>query len=78
MQSRITPKQIPQALADFDNLPDAAHVDVRVVAPLLGCSIPSVWRWARLKKIPSPVAIGEGCTRWNVGSPRTHLARGAA
>ena len=76
MQSQVTSKPLSQALANFDSLPDAAHVDVRVVAPLLGCSIPSVWRWARLKKIPSPVTIGQGCTRWNVGSLRQHLARG--
>lgn len=77
MQTLTTPKPLPKALADFDDLPDAAHVDVRVVAPLLGCSIPSVWRWSRLKKIPAPVTIGQGCTRWNVGSLRKHLARGA-
>lgn len=78
MSAAAAVKVLPSELINFDKLPDAAHVDVRVVAPLFGCSIPSVWRWARLKKIPSPVTIGEGCTRWNVGSLRQHLARGAA
>lgn len=74
MQHTGNTNQRSAALVGFDSLPDSAHVDVRVVAPLLGGSIPSVWRWSRLNKIPRPVTIGQGCTRWNVGALREYLA----
>ena len=59
-----------RALASFDELPNAAHVDVRVVAALKGISVPSVWRWSREGKLPQPVRMTAGTTRWNVGALR--------
>lgn len=66
--------QIPPALANFDSLPDSALVDVKVTAAVLGRSPSSVWRDARLGKLPAPIKAGPACTRWKVGSIRTHLA----
>ena len=46
IEAGLTPAQ-ERALAGFDSLPNAAHVDVHVVAAVKGISVPSVWRWAR-------------------------------
>ena len=59
-----------RALEGFDSLPDAAHVDVHVVAAVKGISVPSVWRWARKGLLPQPVRPTPGTTRWNVGALR--------
>ncbi|MGF6610630.1 putative DNA-binding transcriptional regulator AlpA [Paraburkholderia sp. WSM4175] len=64
---------IPSALEAFDSLPDSAHVGVRVVAGLYGCAVPTVWRRAREKRIPSPRKFGAS-SRWNVGELRADLA----
>ena len=65
----LSPAQARQ-LAGFDELPNAAHVDVRVVAALNGISVPSAWRWTRQGKLPTPVRMTAGTTRWNVGALR--------
>lgn len=80
MQPQATPlprthgAQIPDALANFDSLPDSALVDVKVTAAVLGRSPSSVWRDARLGKLPAPIKAGPACTRWKVGAIRAHLA----
>lgn len=43
--------KIPTALANFDELPDSALLRVPVVAALLGCSVPTVWRLIRDGKL---------------------------
>jgi predicted DNA-binding transcriptional regulator AlpA len=62
------------SLERFDTLPDAAMIDVRTVAGVLGRSTASVWRDSRSGRIPRPVRVGPACTRWNVGAIRRHLA----
>lgn len=80
MQPQATPlprthgAQIPDALANFSSLPDCALVDVKVTAAVLGRSPSSVWRDARLGKLPAPIKAGPACTRWKVGAIRAHLA----
>ena len=80
MQPQATPlprthgAQIPAALANFDSLPDSALVDVKVTAAVLGRSQSSIWRDARLGKLPAPIKAGPACTRWKVGAIRAHLA----
>lgn len=73
MQPHSTPA-IPCALANFDQLPDSAMVDVKTVAAILGRSESSIWRDARNGKLPRPLKTGPACTRWNVGAIRRHLA----
>jgi predicted DNA-binding transcriptional regulator AlpA len=70
----MQPGIIPATLANFDSLPDSALVDVKTISALLGRSPSSIWRDARLGKLPSPVKTGPACTRWNVGAIRRHLA----
>lgn len=67
---------LPRALQQFDQLPDAAHVDVRTVAGLFGISVPTVWRHARSGKLPAPRKIGAS-TRWNVAELRAILSANA-
>lgn len=70
----MQPQAIPAALANFDSLPDSALVDVKTVSAVLGRSPSSIWRDARLGKLPAPLKTGPACTRWNVGAIRRHLA----
>lgn len=63
-------REISSSLAGFDDLPDSAHVDVTTVASLRGCSVPSVWRHARLGLLPKPHRVGLRMARWNVGELR--------
>ncbi len=67
---------LPRALQQFDQLPDAAHVDVRTVAGLFGISVPTVWRHTRSGKLPIPRKIGAS-TRWKVAELRAILAANA-
>lgn len=64
---------ILEVLKNFDNLPDLAHVDVKVVAVLYGKSVNSVWRDSKSGLIPLPDRFG-GSTRWQVGRLRRALA----
>lgn len=59
-------------LKNFDNLPNAAHVDVHTVAGLYGCKVPTIWARLRKKEIPAPRHFGAH-TRWNVGTLRDAL-----
>ena len=67
-----------RALSGFDNLPDAAQIDVQVVAALCGLSVPTAWRLARTGKLPTPTRLTAGSTRWRVGAVREWLSRAAA
>ncbi len=59
-------------LKEFDDLPNAAHVDVYVVAALYGCKPPTDWARLRRKELPEPRKFGSH-TRWNVGELRAAL-----
>ncbi len=65
---------IPPGLAEFDLLPDAAYVRIKVVAALLGCSVNTVWRRCRNRDLPPAVQISPGVTGINVGALRRRLA----
>lgn len=64
---------IPNALTNFDALPDSANVRLPVVAALFACSRTTVWRRAKAKSIPAPKRLSEGVTAWNVGELRKAL-----
>ena len=61
---------IPAALAVFDQLPDAAHVRLPVVAGLNGIAPPTVWRWVKSGRLPAPLRLSPGVTAWRVGDLR--------
>lgn len=65
---------IPEALKNFDSLPDSAHVRYPVVAALYGCSATTVWRQVKSGLIPEPRRITSRVTAWNVGELRRALS----
>jgi predicted DNA-binding transcriptional regulator AlpA len=65
---------IPEALKNFDSLPDSASVRVNVVALLFGFSTATVWRKAKKCELPPPRKISDRVTVWNVGELREALA----
>lgn len=65
---------IPDALKNFDSLPDSANVREPVVKGLYGCSSATVWRGVKSGRIPAPRKLSERVTAWNVGDLRKALA----
>ncbi len=65
---------IPEALKNFDQLPNTANVRQPVVQVLYACSAASVWRGVNAGRIPKPRKLSPRTTCWNVGELRTALA----
>jgi len=65
---------IPEALKNFDQLPNSAFIRLPVVQRLYGISTASVWRGVKKGTIPAPKKLSERCTAWNVGLIRKALA----
>jgi len=68
---------IPDALKNFDFLPDSAYVRQPVVKGLCGCSDATIWRRVNSGLLPKPQKLGS-TTVWNVGELRTILNGGKA
>lgn len=68
---------IPDALRNFDALPDSAYVRLPVTSALFQISPATTWRWSKNGRIPAPRRLSEGVTAWNVGELRKAL-RGEA
>ena len=67
-------KAIPDALANFDQLPDSAYIRLPVMIGLFGVSAASIWRGVKNQSIPKPVKLTERTTAWNVRLVREALA----
>lgn len=65
---------IPDALKNFDSLPDTANVRQPVVQALYGCSAATVWRGVKAGRIPKPRNLSPRTACWNVGALRKALA----
>lgn len=65
---------IPEALKNFDALPDSASVRLPVVRGLAGCSDATVWRMVKRGDLPAPRKISQRITAWNVGELRKAFA----
>ncbi len=68
------PQAIPEALAQFDNLPDSSYIRLPVIKRLYGVSAATIWRGVKNGTIPKPSKLSERCTAWNVGLVRAALA----
>jgi predicted DNA-binding transcriptional regulator AlpA len=68
---------LPEALKNFDSLPDSANVRQPVVEALFACSASTVWRRVASGGIPKPRKLGPRVTVWNVGELRRALAEAA-
>lgn len=64
--------EIPDALKNFNSLPDAACVRQPVVEALFGCSSATVWRMVKRGKL-KPRKLSERVTAFNVGELRVAL-----
>ncbi|WP_239255334.1 helix-turn-helix transcriptional regulator [Candidatus Nitrotoga sp. M5] len=73
-QRTTTSSTIPDALKNFDSLPDAANVRQPVVQALFGCSSATVWRMVKRGTLPKPRKLSERLTAWNVGELRKVLS----
>ena len=54
MAQRTDQSAIPDALKNFDSLPDSANVRQPVVQGLFGCSHATIWRNVKKGIIPAP------------------------
>ena len=73
LKSELT-QAIPEALANFDQLPDSAFIRLPVMKGLYGVSSASIWRGVKSGLICKPVKISERCTAWSVRLVRADLA----
>lgn len=74
MAEESTTNPIPEALKNFDQLPNTANVRQPVVQALYACSPASVWRGVSAGRIPKPRKLSPRTTCWNVGELRAALA----
>jgi predicted DNA-binding transcriptional regulator AlpA len=77
MQQPKLPKIIPEALANFDQLPNSAYIRLPVMTGLFGVSAASIWRGVKNQSIPKPVKLTERTTAWSVRLVRQALAEKA-
>ena len=73
LKSKLT-QAIPEALANFDQLPDSAYIRLPVMKGLYGVSAASIWRGVKNSTIPKPVKLTERTTAWSVKLVRAALA----
>ncbi len=73
LKSKSTPA-IPEALVQFDQLPDSAYIRLPVIQRLYGVSSATIWRGVKNGTIPKPVKLSERCTCWSVSLVRAALA----
>lgn len=69
------PEGVPDALQNFDLLPDSANVRQPVVEALFGYSSATVWRRVKDGTMPAPWKPSPRVTCWNVGALRQALQR---
>ena len=70
MAQRTDLSAIPNALINFDSLPDSANARQPVVQALFACSAATVWRMVKRGTLPAPRKLSERVTAWNVGQLR--------
>jgi predicted DNA-binding transcriptional regulator AlpA len=69
-----TATSVPESLKQFDSLPDSAHVQLRIVAAVVGVSESTVWRMVKRETLPKPKKVSQRASRWNVGELRRAIA----
>ena len=70
MTQKSKSNPIPEALKNFDQLPDSAQVRLPVVTRLYGCSAATIWRGVKAGIIPKPEKLTPRTSSWNVGKLR--------
>lgn len=70
MTRRTKLSSVPDALKNFDSLPDSALVQQVIVEGLFGCSGSTIWRMVKRGELPKPLKITNRSIRWQVGQLR--------
>ena len=71
---KVIQTSIPEALKNFDQLPDSAQVRLPVVMGLYACSAATIWRNVKEGRIPKPQKLTPRTSSWNVGKLRAARA----
>lgn len=75
MANTTSTSAIPDALKNFDSLPESAFVRQPIVQSLFGCSASTIWRMVDRGTLPAPRKVsGERINAWQVGPLRKALA----
>lgn len=54
-------------------LPVDGYIRAKALAPLLGISVVTLWRWSSAGKMPKPVKLGERVTVWRAEDIRVWM-----
>lgn len=73
LKSELT-KTIPEALAQFEQLPNSSFIRLPVIKGLYGVSAATIWRGVKNGTIPKPSKLTERTTAWSVKAIRADLA----
>jgi predicted DNA-binding transcriptional regulator AlpA len=70
-------QRLSRKLKQFDDLPDGALVDAKVVCAMRDRSPSSLQRDVKAGRFPPPIKTGPNSVRWRVGDVRHDLNGGA-
>ena len=59
-------------------LPESGYASANTLATALETTPSTIWRWSKSGRLPKPVKLGEGTTRWNMAEVHKALAKLAA
>lgn len=59
-------------------LPATGYVSANTLAKALETTPSTIWRWTKSNRLPKPVKLGEGTTRWKMEEVHQALAKLAA
>lgn len=65
---------LPFSVANFDSLPDSAHIDIATLKALTGKSRATVFRWVEKGILPKPRKLGPTHNFWTAGDIRRALS----
>ncbi|MGY8985511.1 MAG: helix-turn-helix transcriptional regulator [Sphingomonadales bacterium] len=64
---------VVERIAAFGGLPDSALLSINEISALASRSNASIWRDVKAGRLPKPLKIGAGSSRWLVGDVRRYL-----
>ena len=73
LHSNIIKTDIVERISMFDSMPNSALLNISEIRALAGRSNASIWRDVKAGRLPLPLKIGAGSSRWLVGDVRTYL-----
>lgn len=65
---------IPYSVANFDNLPNSAQIDLPCLKAITSKSRATIYRWIDQGILPKPRKIGTSRNLWTVGEIRQALS----